>query len=901
MAGNKQSKTRADKNQAAVKKTDAREKRAESRKKAEKRASRVKDIVMLIFIAISVLMYVAIFSGSMEWLNTALDFTFGWMKFVAPLILVVLAILFIYHKKAGSFYRRLLSFVLLLFAVSGVFSFLSGAVENGGLLGRLNHLLFHGWLDTAGSTIVNVLFILIALILLLDFSFFTYLKEKSDPNSEANLKRREAYREKREERRLLRENRELLKHQNRLKTIEDYSDRNDEIRRYNDERDKRIQENETRFRPLFGIGDTTLREDGKEEKTADFRYGISDATKQNAELFGKYANSGISSEKKPEEAESGIPAVNFGKGLFQDDPEDRPLQDDIPEMDEEELKKPEKKPLSGDTYEKVIVTANGKILRETVETSRLRDLREENAEKKAMDEALGRTSPKDEDKKERDSKKEYKFPPLRLLRKGSGTDVKRENRESELRETGEKLVRILKTFGIGVTVTDITCGPSVTRYEIQPEVGVKVSRITALTDDIKMGLAAKDIRMEAPIPGKSAIGIEVPNREKTGVFLRDILESDTFRNSDSAVAFALGRDIEGNSIVADIASMPHVLIAGTTGSGKSVCVNTMVMSIIYHARPTEVKMIMIDPKMVEMQVYKGLPHLLLPVITDPKKASLALNWACQEMDRRYETFARYNVRGITGFNSYVRMEQPEENGELVRPMPQIIIFADEMSDMMMVARKEVEDSVIRLAQKARAAGIHLVLATQSPRAEVLTGLIKANVPSRIAFSVSSGLESRIIIDMNGAENLLGRGDMLYLPSGASKPERIQGAFVSDEEIQAVMDYIVENQKNVDGGGIDDKIDLSVPKESAKTASSDETAGGSGLDELFEDCGRFIIDNEKASIGALQRKFSIGFNRAARIMDQLCEAGVVGEEEGTKPRRILMSTIEFDELLKGSDK
>ncbi len=488
-----------------------------------------------------------------------------------------------------------------------------------------------------------------------------------------------------------------------------------------------------------------------------------------------------------------------------------------------------------------------------------------------------------------EEKKDYRFPPVRLLKKGAGSSLSRSEIQAEIRETASKLQETLKTFGVGVRIQNISCGPTVTRYEIQPELGVKVSKIVSLKDDIALNLAAADIRMEAPIPGKSAIGIEIPNKVKQGVAFRDILESQEFQEAKSKLAFTVGRDIEGNVIIADIAKMPHVLVAGATGSGKSVCINTMIMSIIYHALPTEVKMIMVDPKVVELSVYNGIPHLLLPVVTDPKKAAAALNWAVVEMENRYQSFAEYGVRGIEGFNDMVEREAPEAmDGTPVRKMPQILIIVDELADLMMVAPKDVEDAICRLAQKARAAGIHLVLATQRPSVDVITGLIKANIPSRIAFAVSSGIDSRTILDTNGAESLLGAGDMLYAPSGSNKPIRVQGSFVTDSEVNAVVDY-VKNQGEVKGGSLQ-SIELS-------SGSASAVNGGSEYDEYFADAGRLVIEKQKASIGMLQRAFKIGFNRAARIVDQLYEAGVVGEEEGTKPRRVLMTPAEFEESLK----
>ena len=486
--------------------------------------------------------------------------------------------------------------------------------------------------------------------------------------------------------------------------------------------------------------------------------------------------------------------------------------------------------------------------------------------------------------------KKYMFPPLSRLQKGVAATG---DSTRELKDTAMRLQQTLNTFGVKVTITDISQGPSVTRYELQPEQGVKVSKIVGLADDIKLNLAATDIRIEAPIPGKAAIGIEVPNKENMPVALRDLLESNEFKDFPSNIAFAVGKDIGGKVVVTDIAKMPHMLIAGATGSGKSVCINTLIMSILYKAHPDDVKLIMVDPKVVELSVYNGIPHLLIPVVTDPKKASAALHWGVSEMEDRYRKFADFNVRDLKGYNK--KVESMRESGDESAPakLPQIVIIVDELADLMMVCPGEVEESICRLAQLARAAGIHLIIATQRPSVDVITGLIKANMPSRVAFSVSSGVDSRTILDMNGAEKLLGKGDMLFYPQGYTKPARIQGAFVSDREVSDVVDFL-KNQTlgNVYAEDIEEKI------KNMGSGAGGSGAGGSDseLDELFEKAGRFIIDKDKASIGMLQRVLKVGFNRAARIMDQLSEYGVVGEEEGTKPRKILMSIEQFEQLV-----
>ena len=484
--------------------------------------------------------------------------------------------------------------------------------------------------------------------------------------------------------------------------------------------------------------------------------------------------------------------------------------------------------------------------------------------------------------------KEYIFPSTDLLTPGTASGKGREELARSMQETADKLKRTLQDFGVGVTITNISRGPSVTRYELQPEQGVKVSKIVNLADDIKLNLAAEDIRIEAPIPGKAAIGIEVPNKEKQMVAFRDLLESDEFTKAKSKTIFAAGKDIAGKTVVADIEKMPHLLIAGQTGSGKSVCINTIIMSILYKARPSEVKLIMIDPKVVELSVYNGIPHLLIPVVTDPKKAAAALNWAVNEMEERYKKFAEHKARNIIGYNAQIDQIEDVPGKDRPEKIPQIIVIVDELADLMMTAGTDVEDAIQKLAQKARAAGIHLIIATQRPSVNVITGVIKANIPSRIAFSVASGIDSRTILDETGAEKLLGKGDMLFHPYYISKPVRVQGAFVSDDEVTEVVNFLTQ-QKNVIGGKINTNIDLQANMPGSSLPGGDQ-------DELFETAGRFIIEQEKASIGNLQRHLRIGFNRAARIMDQLYAAGVVSKDEGTKPRNVLMKAEEFEEYL-----
>ncbi len=489
--------------------------------------------------------------------------------------------------------------------------------------------------------------------------------------------------------------------------------------------------------------------------------------------------------------------------------------------------------------------------------------------------------------------KPYEFPPITLLSLPQKKDSRQS--DSELRLTASKLQDTLKSFHVNVQMGAVTCGPTVTRYELLPEQGVRVNKITNLADDLKLSLAAPSIRIEAPIPGKAAVGVEVPNPSPDSVFFRELLEEENFKKAKSALTFAVGKDIAGKLILADITKMPHLLIAGATGSGKSVCINTLIMSILYKADPNDVKLIMIDPKVVELSVYNGIPHLFCPVVTDPKEAAAALNWAVREMMERYNKFKELGVRSIAGYNEKVMQAGNTETSGYTK-MPYLVVVVDEFADLMMVASKEVEDAVCRLAQLARAAGIHLVLATQRPSVNVITGVIKANIPSRIAFSVSSLIDSRTILDKGGAEKLLGKGDMLFFPSGYSEPVRVQGAFISDKEVSDVVNFLCDNNETPEyNHDVTEMVNLPPEENDAKEKKPQEER-----DEYFEDAGRFVIESERAAAGQLQRRFSIGFNRAGRIIDQLHKAGVVGPAEGTKPRKVLLTMEEFEQMLSGKD-
>lgn len=478
----------------------------------------------------------------------------------------------------------------------------------------------------------------------------------------------------------------------------------------------------------------------------------------------------------------------------------------------------------------------------------------------------------------------YEFPPIQLLAEGDKKGIK--GGKKAVADTATRLQKTLYSFGVSAKVENVSVGPAITRYELKPAEGVRVSKIANLADDIALNLAAETIRIEAPIPGKQAVGIEVPNKENEVVALRDIIDCDKFKEHKSKLAFALGKDVAGNEVVTDIAKMPHVLIAGATGSGKSVCINTMIASIIYKAKPSEVKLVMVDPKVVELSVYNGIPHLLIPVVTDPKKAAGALAWAVQEMVNRYSLFASKNVRDIKGYNEAI-----EEEGH---KLPQIVIIIDELSDLMMVSPKDVEDSICRLAQMARAAGMHLVIATQRPSVDVITGIIKANIPSRIAFAVSSQVDSRTILDMAGAEKLLGKGDMLFYPAGAPKPTRIQGAFISDKEVEKIVDFIKGNGEAT----YNDEIIKQI--ENANSTDQElDNADDDDSDPLLMEAIDVVVETGQASTSFIQRRFKVGYARAGRIIDQMEERGIISGFQGSKPREVLMSKERWEELKMGS--
>lgn len=739
----------------------------------------------------------------------------------------------------------------------------------GGIIGGLLEQLLCPNFGVPGTYVIDIVFMIISLVLMTERSIMKGVKKGGkviyDTAKDETLRRKDAAKERLEERR---EERELAREQER------------EQKRLRKEEEKEQEKELARRRmekTVTGVAlDTKIIPPRKDVRTDE----VSEITMEELEDIptvqeAKHvALTATGTEKEPVFDTVSVAADSFAEPAVADRFAETvsPVNMVPPSTEEiQELKAPDEPVVT----KRVKRQTTSEIHQEVQEVSR------QAAETGA---ASGNSSGR-----------KYVFPPVDLLRKGNAGAAG--DSQNHLNQTAEKLVDTLKNFGINITITAINCGPSVTRYEFQPEMGVKVSKIVNLADDIKMNLAAADIRIEAPIPGKAAIGIEIPNKESVPVMFRDLVESPEFKQNPSHIAFAAGKDIAGKVMIADIAKMPHLLIAGATGSGKSVCINTIIMSILYRADPDDVKLIMIDPKVVELSVYNGIPHLLIPVVTDPKKAASALHWAVAEMTERYNKFAEYGVRDLKGYNKKVEGIADIDDPDKPQKMPQIVIIVDELADLMMVAPGDVEDAICRLAQLARAAGIHLIIATQRPSVNVITGLIKANMPSRIAFSVTSGVDSRTILDMNGAEKLLGKGDMLYYPQGLQKPLRVQGAFVDDSEVAAVVDFLKEH--NEPGSYSNDVEERMSSISVGGTPGADNGGGGDERDPYFLDAARLLIDKDKGSIGMIQRYFKVGFNRAARIMDQLEEAGVVGPDEGTKPRQILMSPEQLEQYVEES--
>ena len=804
-----------------------------------------------------------------EGLSQGLVFLFGSFSVLFPFVLFFL-VAFTMANRNNPMIMRKIPFICFLYIFLGAFlpvlilgktipEDLTDLLTEGGVLPGIFLLFLKQFLGSLGAMIVLFFAILLCLVMITEkplmslFALFSVqTAEKAGRRAKSDLQRiSQTAREALEERRSRREEREA-----------DFQTTDFHLEDFKEEREVSLleaeekKEKEALRSDLLSVKEeldliNSKKEDWKEDSfTVE---GLSDSSEVE-ELF-------------PEDF-SEIDAVPKSQSLKKQSMKEQSMKEEP--LDEEELKK---RLLQGDPSSRVVYTADGRRIASDNENLQKR-IQEKKEEELTVDSVPEKAA------------KPYVFPPLSLLKRSHSQE---EEKRSEIEKNAQTLKETLKSFGITVSISNVSVGPSVTRYELQPEQGVKLAKIVSLSNDIKMRLAAADIRIEAPIPGKSAVGIEVPNKNSQVVYLGDILSSPAFLENKMKLAFGVGKDIGGKVVVTDIAKMPHLLVAGATGAGKSVSINTLIMSILYRYSPEEVRMIMVDPKVVELQVYNGIPHLLIPVVTDPKKAAAALNWAVAEMTSRYKKFAAYGVRDLSGYNEKIRgLTEEEREKEGLSVLPQILIIIDELADLMMVSASEVEDAIVRLTQLARACGMHLIIATQRPSVNVITGLIKANVPSRIAFSVSSGVDSRTIIDMNGAEKLLGKGDMLFFPQNLPKPIRVQGAFVSDEEVAKVTEFL----KSQGEAEYNHSISKSLEKE-----ATEETGGSqSDRDELFAEAGSLVIETDKASIGFLQRKFRIGFNRAARIMDQLAAEHVVGEEEGTKARKVLMNMEEFEELL-----
>ena len=841
------------------------------------------DVILLITLALAVLLLISIlgFGGLVGGaVRNALFGTVGVMAYTVPVLVFIGIAFLISNRRSSQLFRKILAGLLLFLSLCGLIQSLTDGYlasntfadyfdrsalyhTGGGIVGGTICNFVTSAFGVIGGNVILSVVVLIALVLLTQRSFFGFLLRIGRRIGSWISDGKERYEEGQPEREL---RRELRDQQSKKRREERRARRMQELEEAlaeeeGDEYEETEEERGSEKLPGFLDG-TWLKEDADSSGQLSFI-----PIKETPAKEKKTRKTAVKKETtgKKAAADEAEPAGTAPLVIHRPEPEvmKEEIEEDADWMEEEEIS-----PVWEEEKNRRSAQKNPKSSKEEIENG-IENVRKEIKAQETV------------------PQKVYHYPPLKLLRRGDGKS--KGDSDAHLKATAQKLQDTLYNFGVNATVTNVSCGPSVTRYELQPEMGVKVSRIVGLADDIKLNLATPDIRIEAPIPGKAAVGIEVPNKENSPVMLRDLLESQEFQNAKSKISFAAGKDIAGKPVVADIAKMPHVLIAGATGSGKSVCINTLIISILYKASPEEVKLIMIDPKVVELSVYNGIPHLFIPVVTDPKKAAGALNWAVTEMGTRYNTFAEFHVRNLEEYNRKVENMRVPEGEERPQKMPQIVIIVDELADLMMVAPGEVEDAICRLAQLARAAGIHLVIATQRPSVNVITGLIKANMPSRIAFAVTSGVDSRTILDMNGAEKLLGKGDMLFYPQGYQKPARLQGSFVSDEEVSDVVRYLTDKNPTA---AYDSRIE-----EQVNTSSG---AGGFGRDEerdvYFEEAGKFIIEKEKASIGSLQRLFKIGFNRAARIMDQLCDAGVVGPEEGTKPRKVLMTMEEFQAFL-----
>lgn len=850
-------------NSSAKKAAQTRKQKAEM---AKRRKKVVKEVNLWISVAVALFLFLSNF-GICGIVGNALKSvmlgSFGWMGYLFPIVLAVTVGIIAYNEMNSTIVSKIISGIILfidftllfhLFEFGGsessLISFYRDGAKGlfgGGIVGGTIGKTLHSLLGLTGAYIIAFVILIICVVLLTEKSIMSVIRDKGQDayeNAREDSKaRKEAHATQKQRKREEKERRRALEREQKRQRVIGVDFENSTLGGSSSVKEESADDNNQNVHEIHIEGIDDFESGMPDQDDQVYTYEEQVPARKNVER-----KTDISREVKNSE--------HAADGEFQ--PKERII------VSEEAKKTMNRKPFA------------------TAGTVSAEELMEQNASEESPKKASSEGKIIAPTKK----KLKYKKPSYSLLKDSSASSSK--TTRATLMETANKLKQVLANFGVKVEVTNVSKGPSVTRYELQPEMGTKVSRITGLADDIKLNMAAADIRIEAPIPGKAAVGIEIPNEGRDSVCLKELLMSKELKNHKSNLAFPAGKDIAGKVVVADIAKMPHMLIAGTTGSGKSVFTNSILMSILYRTTPEDVRLIVIDPKVVEFQVYNKIPHLLYDVVTDPKKAAGILNWAVAEMTSRYNKFAKAGARDIGSYNAKVESGQ-KDGEEPLEKMPQILIVIDELADLMMVAAKEVEEAICRLAQLARAAGIHMVIATQRPSVDVITGLIKANIPSRVALTVASGTDSRTIIDMNGAEKLLGNGDMLFYPAGYVKPVRVQGAYVSDEEIFETVEFIKNNSGEAE---YDESID-------AKLTTDQEAMSGGGdndRDPLFADAGRLCIEKQKGSTSMIQRQFRVGFNRAARIMEQLYDAGVVGQEETNKPRKIIMTMEEFENLL-----
>lgn len=849
-------------NSSAKKAAETRKKKAEMAKRHKKV---VKEVNLWISVAVALFLFLSNF-GICGIVGNALKSVmlgaFGWMGYIFPIILAVTVGIIAYNEMNATIVSKIIAEIGLfidfalffhLFSFGGsdsslVFFYAEGASGTfcGGIVGGALGKGLHALLGLTGAYIIAVVILIICVVILTEKSIMSAIRNKGhdayESAREDSKARREANAIEKQRKREEKEKRRAIEREQKRSRAVGVDFEHSALGENDRPKIEKADDNNQNVHEIHIEGIDDFNSEGIEQDDRIYTYEESTSVRKPSK-----GNSEAHSEAKNSE--------HATDGEFQ--PKERMI------VSEDAKKAMNRKPFA---------------IGESVSAE---ELMKENA----TDDAPKRASSEGKIIAPTKKKLKYKKPSYNLLKDSSGSSSK--TTRATLMETANKLKQVLANFGVKVEITNVSKGPSVTRYELQPEMGTKVSRITGLADDIKLNMAAADIRIEAPIPGKAAVGIEIPNEGRDSVCLKELLMSKELKNHKSNLAFPAGKDIAGKVVVADIAKMPHMLIAGTTGSGKSVFTNSILMSILYRTTPEDVRLIVIDPKVVEFQVYNKIPHLLYDVVTDPKKAAGILNWAVAEMTSRYNKFAKAGARDIGSYNAKVESGQLDGE-EPAEKMPQILIVIDELADLMMVAAKEVEEAICRLAQLARAAGIHMVIATQRPSVDVITGLIKANIPSRVALTVASGTDSRTIIDMNGAEKLLGNGDMLFYPAGYVKPVRVQGAYVSDEEIFETVEFIKNNSGEAE---YDESIDAKLTTDQEAMSNG---GGENGRDPLFADAGRLCIEKQKGSTSMIQRQFRVGFNRAARIMEQLYDAGVVGQEETNKPRKVIMSMEEFEQ-------